>query len=234
MAKTLSSIVYKSFTFPYNPTTSTYKIDRTYIKHKYPELAGNELEDFGPNACIITGSGTFFGDDAYLTWNKLLNEFKAGGVGNVSHPIFTDIRRGLMTSLYGTLEPSLNSVQYTFEIVADIDGGAYNISNDITVVSTNTKDANTSNGDKQNSFIHTVVSGEYLAGICAMYAKKYNTTISWQKIAEYNNMKNPQLIHVGDKIKIYYPTDQSSFAKNKWIDTDRIRNFLGSARELIK
>lgn len=49
---------------------------------------------------------------------------------------------------------------------------------------------------------YTVVAGDTLSGI----AIKYNTT--YQKLAEYNNIANPNLIRVGQKIKI--PTNTST------------------------
>lgn len=115
----LSKIKYKSFTFPYNPEKTSMKCDRSYIKHKYPELAGNELEDFGINAVVITGSGVFFGKDWQKVQEKLFNEYKKGGVGTVRHPVFTWVTRGLMTNLELNVQPELEAVHYTFEIVAD-------------------------------------------------------------------------------------------------------------------
>ena len=47
-----------------------------------------------------------------------------------------------------------------------------------------------------NETVYTVVRGDTLSGI----AKKYNTT--YQKLAKYNNISNPNLIIVGQKIKI--------------------------------
>ena len=75
----LAKIKYKSFTFPINPETTSMKCDRSYIKHKYPELAGNELEDFGVNACIISGTGVFIGSNAYKNAKKLYDEYKKNG-----------------------------------------------------------------------------------------------------------------------------------------------------------
>lgn len=115
----LARIKYKSFKFPNNPETTSMKCDRSYIKHKYPELAGNELEDFGVNACIISGSGVFFGKDAYENAKKLYNEYKKKGVGTVKHPIYSWVTRGLMTNLELTNEPEVNTIHYTFEIIAD-------------------------------------------------------------------------------------------------------------------
>ena len=71
----LNKIRYKDFIFPNNPSTTGFKCDRSYIKHKYPNLVGNELEDFSANAIIITGSGYFFGHDAYNRFNALYDEF---------------------------------------------------------------------------------------------------------------------------------------------------------------
>jgi len=44
--------------------------------------------------------------------------------------------------------------------------------------------------------VYTVVPGDTLSGI----ANRYNTT--YQKLAEYNNIPNPNLIYVGQKIRI--------------------------------
>lgn len=216
MANRLPSITYKDFEFPYNPATTSYKIDRTYIRHKYPELSGTELEDFGANACVISGDGEFFGSDAYANWWNLLNEFKKGGVGPVSHPIFRDVTRGLMVSLHAKVEPRPDYISYSFEIIADAEPtideclGRY-----ISVISgngnsgtdTGSGGGNIGSGDGTGGeLVHTVVSGECLSVICARYAVQFGTTISWKKIATHNNMKNPNLIYPGDKIKIYYPT----------------------------
>lgn len=47
-----------------------------------------------------------------------------------------------------------------------------------------------------NDTTYTVKSGDTLSGI----ALKYNTT--YQKLAEYNNIANPSIIHIGQKIRI--------------------------------
>lgn len=47
-----------------------------------------------------------------------------------------------------------------------------------------------------NEIVYTVVSGDTLSGI----ASKYGTT--YQKLADYNDIANPNVIHVGQKIKI--------------------------------
>lgn len=51
-------------------------------------------------------------------------------------------------------------------------------------------------GVSKKNIIYTVKSGDTLSGI----AKKYGTT--YQKIAEKNNLKNPDKIYVGQVLKI--------------------------------
>lgn len=116
-----NTIMYGDFKFPYNPETSSMTCDRKYIEHKYINVYGSELEDFGPNAIVITGDGEFVGFGAYVKWDKLYTEFRKNGVTNVFHPIFTNVTRGLMTKLKATVEPRSNYVKYSFEIVADED-----------------------------------------------------------------------------------------------------------------
>ena len=50
--------------------------------------------------------------------------------------------------------------------------------------------------DNTSDTVYTVKSGDTLSGICYKYGA------NWRKVAEYNNLKNPNLIHTGQKIKI--------------------------------
>lgn len=117
----LNSMRYKSFVWEYNPETCTYSCQRSYVAHKYPELAGVELEDMDINEIVITGKGEFFGENAYKNWMRLVAEFKTFGEGEFYHPIFTDVTRGLMTKLQAEMEPRDDYVVYSFEIVCGID-----------------------------------------------------------------------------------------------------------------
>ena len=54
----------------------------------------------------------------------------------------------------------------------------------------------TTNTSNTSETVYTVVSGDTLSGI----ASKYGTT--YQKLAEYNGISNPNLIYPGQKIKI--------------------------------
>lgn len=115
----LGKIRYKNFVFPYNPERTVLKCGRSYIQHKYPSLAGAELEDFSVDAISITGEGVFFGKGCYKAFRQLYKTFKRKKVGKVSHPVFTEVTRGLMVNLEGHIEPETNVIHYSWEIIAD-------------------------------------------------------------------------------------------------------------------
>lgn len=111
----LNSIRYKWFEFPYNPDTSTYTANKTFAAHKYPDIAGEELEDMDIGDIVISGSGEFVGDDAYDFWDELNEVFKDTGTGKLYHPIYRDVKKALMTKLTATVEPRSDYVAYEFE-----------------------------------------------------------------------------------------------------------------------
>lgn len=116
----LNSMRYKDFVWDYNPATCTYSCERTYVAHKYPELAGVELEDMDINQIVVSGKGEFFGPNAYSNWLKLNAVFKTFGPGAFYHPIFTDAKHGLMTKLQADMEPRDDYIAYSFEIVCGV------------------------------------------------------------------------------------------------------------------
>lgn len=116
--KKLNLMSYKSYTFPFNPATCEYSLDRSYAKHRYPELDGVELEDMDSYDISITGDGEFFGSDAYDNWVELNNIFMDHGPGEFYHPIFRNVSDALMVNLKAKLEPRENYVAYSFEFIA--------------------------------------------------------------------------------------------------------------------
>lgn len=119
MKQLLSSMRYKTFTWPNNPRECKYSVSKAYAKHKYAELAGVEIEDMDNDAIVISGDGEFFGPSAYDTWLKLVSVFNEHGVGEFFHPLYPDVKKTLMTKLEMTVEPREDYVAYTFEFVAD-------------------------------------------------------------------------------------------------------------------
>ena len=62
----------------------------------------------------ITGSGVFYGDNAYTEYKKLQKLAEDMSAGNLEHPIF-GIRYCYFTLLEVTQEPKENYVSYRFE-----------------------------------------------------------------------------------------------------------------------
>ena len=60
-----------------------------------------------------TGTGAFFGDDAFVQFKKLAKLFKETTPGNLEHPIW-GIRYCYLTGLEMTQEPKDNYVSYRF------------------------------------------------------------------------------------------------------------------------
>jgi hypothetical protein len=213
MAK-LNEIRYKDFTFPHNPETTGFKCDRSYIRHKYPNLAGNELEDFGINAIVITGSGYFFGEDAYSNFDKLFKEFEKNGVGDFSHPIYTQVTRGLMVNLESTVDPEVNSIKYSFEIVADTEPN--------TKESLKSYDAPKKSSDpaKKTFKVGDIVDFKGGTHYVTSYsdAKGYKATAGKAKITfgpdcKGNGKAHPwHLVHTDSKSNVYGWVDEGTFS----------------------
>lgn len=115
--KRLKKMVYGSFVFPYNPTSTEFSSDRKYVEHKFPGLKYNDIEDFGPNCSVISCEGKFFGSGCLKQWNKLLSEYKKKGVKKTYHPIWSSIDKSLMIDLKGVVNEGKMTVDYTFTLI---------------------------------------------------------------------------------------------------------------------
>ena len=103
---------YKTFVWPQNPHTYREVATRT------PEYYTQDGEVyFGGMSALkrtITGSGVFYGADAYEQYLKLQKLAEEVNAGNLEHPIF-GIRYCYLTMLEVTQEPKENYVSYRFE-----------------------------------------------------------------------------------------------------------------------
>ena len=69
--------------------------------------------------------------------------------------------------------------------------------NELNKVSGGWKYANGSYEDHGNYIIYVVAPGDVLSGIGERFG------VSYQQIAQWNNIKNPDLISIGQKLTIY-------------------------------
>ena len=116
----MDKLRYKTFVWPTNPHTY---VEETSREPKYTTLDGVAYFDsMGELKRTITGSGTFYGPDAYTEFKKLQKLFEDKTAGNLEHPIW-GIRYCYFTGLELTQEPKENVVSYKFTFTQALTNG---------------------------------------------------------------------------------------------------------------
>jgi hypothetical protein len=189
---------YKTFVWDNNPSSCTYTCEKTVAKHKYIESDVSDVEDMGVDTAVITGEGEFFGGNAYNQWMALVAVYKDHGPGAFSHPVFKDVQFAIMKKLEAKLEPRQNYVSYSFEfwqhsepkeILVRLDTPATPTVASSIPATVATPVAKT----------YKVVSGDTLWKIAKSYCGDGNR---YTEIASANNIKNPNIISVGQVLTI--------------------------------
>ena len=111
---------YKTFVWPQNPHTYREVASRT--PEYYTQDGETYFKGMGDLRRIITGSGVFYGEDAYDQYKQLQKLVNDMTPGNLEHPIF-GIRYCYLTMLEVTQEPKENYVSYRFEFIQAITNG---------------------------------------------------------------------------------------------------------------
>ena len=116
----MNFLSYKTFVWPQNP--HTYREVTTRTPEYYTEDGETYFAGMSSLKRTITGSGVFYGEDAYEQYKKLQKLSEDMSAGNLEHPIF-GIRYCYLTLLEVTQEPKENYVSYRFEFTqAKING----------------------------------------------------------------------------------------------------------------
>ncbi|MBR1972214.1 MAG: DNA circularization N-terminal domain-containing protein [Oscillospiraceae bacterium] len=103
---------YKTFVWPQNP--HTYKEECRREAQYHTENGVAYFDGMGAMQRIITGSGAFYGEDAFTEFKKLMKLAEDGTAGNLEHPVW-GIRYCYLTKLVLTQEPRNDYVSYQFE-----------------------------------------------------------------------------------------------------------------------
>lgn len=108
----MDKMSYKTFVWPQNPHTykETYQRDPKY----YTQDGVTYFDSMGDMKRYITGTGVFYGNDAFTQFKKLILLFEDKTAGNLEHPIW-GIRYCYFTGLELTQEPKDNYISYKFE-----------------------------------------------------------------------------------------------------------------------
>lgn len=217
----LSSMRYKSFEWPHNPRVYTISFQRSMALHKVP-FGRYKLESLGMTRRVMKGEGEFVGEDAYRQFKQLASVFYDNTPGVLVHPLW-DTATAWFVKLELAQEPREDYVKYRFEFWEDYSGyqtGVMAIAppkvSSAPAAAQDTGGAgggNTVSGDTGGAgsgwtgaaspaagtaaSCHTVSQGQTLWGI----AQKYGIGLN-ELIALNPQIKNPNLIHVGQEVRV--------------------------------
>ncbi len=116
----MEKMSYKTFDWPQNP--HTYKEEYIRQPHFITEDGITYYDGMGEMQRIITGSGTFFGDDAYTDFKALAKLFEERTAGNLIHPLW-GTRYCYFTGLELIQEPREDCVSYNYQFTTAASNG---------------------------------------------------------------------------------------------------------------
>jgi spore coat assembly protein SafA len=190
----LKPMRYKDYVWPHNPKIYSISYRRSVAVHKVP-FGRYYMQDMGLTNRVMKGEGEFAGNGAYDEFKKLATVFYDGGPGILVHPVWMTAK-AYFVGLSLAQKPTADYVRYTFEFWEDF-GGYQTGLTQVSSAPTSSSSAASPSAQAAEAKYHTVVRGDTLWAI----AKKYGTTVA-VIIAANPDIKNPNLIYVGQKVKI--------------------------------
>lgn len=183
---------YKSYIWPHNPRVYSIDYQKQIVARKIP-FGLYQLQNLGRTNRIMAGEGEFVGEGAYRQFGMLANVFYEDGPGMLIHPVW-QASSAYFVSLRLEQEPRPDYVRYSFVFWEDhsqYTGLAVRAGN-------GAQDAGVqpSAAPVRGEF-HRVVKGDTLWGL----ARTYGTTL--ETLIKLNpQIKNPNLIRVGDEVRV--------------------------------
>lgn len=114
----MSKLFFRGYVWPQNPETyrQSFVREPVYVKDE----AGNvTFTGLGPLKRVVTGSGAFYGEDAYENFAELAALCNTAAAGALTHPEFGTVQ-AFLTKLEMTQQPRADYVAYSFTFhVAD-------------------------------------------------------------------------------------------------------------------
>lgn len=186
----LTPMRYKDYIWPHNPATYSITFERQIAVHKVP-FGRYCTQDLGMGCRVMRGQGEFSGDGAYDEFKKLASIFYSDGPGLLIHPLW-QISNAYFTALKLEQEPLPEYVRYSFEFRERFDGYSDSLAS-----LGSAGGAVQAPQAAQPKTTHSVVSGDTLWGISHRYS------VELEDLLRANpGIKNPNLIHVGEKVVI--------------------------------
>ena len=188
----LSPMRYKSYVWPHNPRIYTISYVRRVASSKLP-FGRYIMQDTGMDYRVLRGEGEFFGEGAYDEFKKLASVFYKSGPGVLVRPIWQS-SNAYFVKLQLEEEPISDYVRYSFEFWEDYGGYASGLTE---VKSSASPSPQTGGTQSSQAVYRTVRSGDTLWAI----ANEASLTLA-ELLALNPQIKNPNLIHVGDEVRI--------------------------------
>ena len=116
----MEKMSFKTFVWPQNP--HTYREEYIREPHFFTAEGVTYYDGMGDMQRIITGSGTFFGENAFANFKALATLFASREAGNLEHPLW-GIRYCYFTGLELIQEPRENCVSYKFQFTGALTNG---------------------------------------------------------------------------------------------------------------
>lgn len=119
----MSNLSFGSFVWPNDPEHYEEKCSREPMYEK--NGAGEAVfAGMGPVKRTVSGSGAFFGANAYVSFKSLLAQMGQAEPADLAHPVW-GTRRAFLTELKSAMEPRADFVAYSFTFLdADANGAA--------------------------------------------------------------------------------------------------------------
>ena len=191
----LSNMRYKTFVWPHNPRVYSIQLERKMAVNKIP-FGRHKLQSLGQTRRIMRGEGEFVGENAYKQFKELGSLFYQETPGTLVHPLW-DTTTAWFVDLKLEQEPRADYVKYSFEFWDDFP----NVSGELKAITVEKQGESSAKETEERiasgETWHTVVKGECLWGIAVDYG------VPLAKLIELNpQIKNPNLIYVGQKVRV--------------------------------
>jgi spore coat assembly protein SafA len=163
--------------------------ERKMANFKVP-FGGHYLQSLGQTRRVLKGEGEFVGEGAYDQFKELATLFYEDTPGVLVHPVWMTTTAWFV-GLELEQEPKSDYVKYSFEFWEVYTGLTDKLSETKT---TSSVSAEASSG---TAVYHTVVQGDTLWALSKKYGVALSEIVAWNP-----QIKNPNLIYVGQKVRV--------------------------------
>ncbi len=187
----LAPMRYKNFIWPHNPESFHISFARRMAVHPVP-FGYEHLQGLSMAHRVMSGQGAFFGRDAYDKFKELATVFYDNTPGRLIHPVWMTTS-AWFTALSLTQEPQAAYVSYSFTFRED--NGLYKAAAPAAPKAT---PATAGAKAAATAAVYCVVrQGDTLWGL----ARAHHVSLA-SVIALNPQIKNPNLIHAGDRVRV--------------------------------